>query len=201
MAYIYKIINDINKKVYIGKTERTIEIRWKEHQQDYKKESCQNRPLYKAFNKYGIENFHIELIEECNNPEERERYWIEYYGSFKYGYNATLGGDGKPYIDYDLIYSLYKEGLYIKEIAKIIGCNQFYCSQILSTFGITKEERLKRQYKLNYKPVAKLDKYTEEIIDIYPSVTAAQKEIGNKHVTCVCNGKRKTAGGYKWKFL
>ena len=29
---------------------------------------------------------------------EREKYWIEYYGSFKNGYNATLGGDGKAYI-------------------------------------------------------------------------------------------------------
>jgi hypothetical protein len=27
--------------------------------------------------KYGVEHFHIELIEETNNPEEREIYWIE----------------------------------------------------------------------------------------------------------------------------
>jgi hypothetical protein len=33
--------------------------------------------------KYGIDHFHIELIEETNNPEERERYWIEQYRSFK----------------------------------------------------------------------------------------------------------------------
>lgn len=53
--------------------------------------------------KYGIENFHIELIEETTNPEEREKYWIEYLGTYKNGYNATLGGDGKHYLDYDLI--------------------------------------------------------------------------------------------------
>ena len=51
-------------------------------------------------NKYGIEHFHIELIEETDNPEEREIYWIEKLGSFKNGYNATLGGDGKKYLDY-----------------------------------------------------------------------------------------------------
>ena len=28
---------------------------------------------------------------------------------FEYGYNATLGGDGAQYADYDLILSLYKE--------------------------------------------------------------------------------------------
>ena len=31
MAYIYQIINDINDKIYIGKTERSIEGRWNEH--------------------------------------------------------------------------------------------------------------------------------------------------------------------------
>ena len=48
-------------------------------------------------------------IEETDNPEEREKYWIEYYGSFKNGYNATVGGDGKPYIDYDLVVATYRE--------------------------------------------------------------------------------------------
>jgi hypothetical protein len=33
--------------------------------------------------KYGIENFHIELIEETDKPEEREIYWIEQKRSFK----------------------------------------------------------------------------------------------------------------------
>jgi len=28
-------------------------------------------------NKYGIEHFHISLIEETDNPSERERFWIE----------------------------------------------------------------------------------------------------------------------------
>ena len=37
MAYIYKITNDINNKVYIGKTVKSIEKRWKEHCIDSKK--------------------------------------------------------------------------------------------------------------------------------------------------------------------
>ena len=57
--------------------------------------------------KYGVEHFHIELIEETDNPEEREIYWIEKKQSFKNGYNATLGGDGRKYLDYDLIISTY----------------------------------------------------------------------------------------------
>ena len=70
-----------------------------------------NRPLYRAFKKYGIDNFQLSIIEECNDIEvdAKEIYWIEYYGSFKYGYNATLGGDGKHYCDYDLIFALYDQ--------------------------------------------------------------------------------------------
>lgn len=37
MPYIYKITNDINNKIYIGKTLYTIEHRFKEHCKDSKK--------------------------------------------------------------------------------------------------------------------------------------------------------------------
>ena len=127
MAYIYKIVNDINQKVYIGKTDFSIEKRFKEHCKDAFKQHTEKRPLYAAMQKYGIEKFHIELVEETNNPEERETYWIEQYGSFKYGYNATKGGDGKHYCNYDLIYDLYQEGKTIKEISSIIYISDKSC--------------------------------------------------------------------------
>lgn len=31
MSYIYKIINDINNKIYVGKTDFSLEKRFKEH--------------------------------------------------------------------------------------------------------------------------------------------------------------------------
>lgn len=64
MAFIYKITNLINNKCYIGKTERTINERWKEH---LKKSKSLDLPLYRALNKYGIDNFQIEQIEECSS--------------------------------------------------------------------------------------------------------------------------------------
>ena len=78
MGLIYKIVNDINDKVYIGKTTRTMEIRWKDHI----KPSNLFIPnkFHNAINKYGIEHFHMELVEN-NIPNElldtRECYWIE----------------------------------------------------------------------------------------------------------------------------
>lgn len=109
IPYIYKITNVINNKCYIGKTIGSIEKRWKEHCHDSQKTDIGNRPLYIAMKKYGIENFSIEEVESCDISilNEREMYWINYFNSYKTGYNATKGGDGTPYVDRALILKLY----------------------------------------------------------------------------------------------
>jgi hypothetical protein len=86
--------------------------------------------------KYGVEYFHIELIEETDHPEEREMYWIEQKCSFKNGYNATLGGDGKRYFDYDLIIASYKEIQSVKETAIKLGVSADSVSNILHANNI-----------------------------------------------------------------
>ena len=48
MGFIYKITNTINDKVYIGKTTRTIEERWKEHLNSIKDKDFK---IYRAFRK------------------------------------------------------------------------------------------------------------------------------------------------------
>ena len=70
-GYIYKITNLINQKAYIGKTINSISERWKEHKRDCKRFS--NRPLYRALNKYGIDNFKVELVEEVDIKDLSER--------------------------------------------------------------------------------------------------------------------------------
>lgn len=108
MGYIYKITNDKNGKMYVGKTELpNAEIRWKEHLRDYNKEQYKKKPLYKAMKKHGAEHFHFEVIEEIQDSQElceREKYWINKlrtYTGFEdcNGYNATLGGDGVCYLE------------------------------------------------------------------------------------------------------
>jgi group I intron endonuclease len=206
MAYIYKITNDINGKIYIGKTVNTIEKRWNEHCKDSLKERNENRPLYKAMNKYGIQHFHIEQIEECSVEEvsERERYWIEIYGSFKYGYNATKGGDGKQYADYDLIYKLWLENKNAKEIHDLTNYDSKTIRIALEENNISAVERRNRQIQKVERAVAMLDKDTKEIIKVFPSRKAAYDFLGKQHsghIAEVCKGKRKTAYGYAWKEL
>ena len=211
MAYIYQITNQINGKIYIGKTERTIQERWREHCKDYLRERCYDRPLYRAMRKYGLSNFTIELLEETNNPEEREIFWIEQKGSFKHGYNATMGGDGKKYIDYDLVVATYKNSGIIKETAKILGICEDTVHKILKQKDIS----IKPTSEMNKEKFSKMvsmyslnDEYIRTFISLQEAATymVENKLTGCKHSTIrthiseVCRGKRKSAAKFKWKF-
>ena len=116
----------------------------KQHYKDSKKIKNQERLLYKAINQYGIENFSIEQIEECpsSKSNEREKFWIEYYDSFKNGYNATLGGDGSANLDYDLIYNIYQQKKSLTETAKIIGCCEDSVRLVLKKNNISQKNIL-----------------------------------------------------------
>ena len=95
---IYKITNIINNKSYIGQTIKTAEERWKEHKAHAfgSHPNDQNKTLYKAIRKYGVENFTFEVlqdnIETFEQLDKAEIYWIDYYNSFVKGYNETFGG-------------------------------------------------------------------------------------------------------------
>lgn len=73
MSYIYVITNDVNGKQYVGKTNKSISKRFKEHISDSKKERCEKRPLYSAMNKYGVEHFHAEQLEKCSVEDAAKR--------------------------------------------------------------------------------------------------------------------------------
>ena len=209
MPYIYKIENKLNGKIYIGKTLKTIQERWKEHCRDFQKERYEKRPLYSAMNKYGIENFFIEEVEQCEESvlSEREKYWIEYYGSFKYGYNATKGGDGRSYLDYDLVISTYKELKNATETAKKLGIYEESVRNILKA----RNEYIYSSSEVNQMKLSHIIKQYNlqgKYIQSFPSARAAAESIKGKncshgvisHITDVCKGIRKTAYGFIWKF-
>lgn len=89
---IYKITNIKNGRVYVGQTVGSLGKRWNEHST-----SMKNSPLYNAFRKYGKENFKIETICSALSPEHLnslEQHFIKYFNSFHPdGYNLTSGGD------------------------------------------------------------------------------------------------------------
>lgn len=96
-GYIYKITNTINDKIYIGKT-INLEKRWYQHRR-----MKENKVLYKAFDKYGIENFTFEEVVNIKSEDKEtlnfildilETFYIKKFDSYNKGYNCTLGGEG-----------------------------------------------------------------------------------------------------------
>lgn len=151
MGYIYKITNKINNKAYIGQTRFTIEIRWAKHLKDSKIEKIKERPLYRAFNKYGIENFIIEKLEECSNEylNEREIFYISLFNSFKEGYNLTNGGEGSSTINKSLIIQLYTiEERSIHEISQITGYARSSISNCLKSNNILIRQNVLDEQKI-----------------------------------------------------
>ena len=213
MAYIYKITNILNGKSYMGKTLKSIEERFQEHIRDSQKSRCEKRPLYDAMNKYGIENFQIEQIEECsdNIVNEREVYWIEWYGSFKYGYNATLGGDGKHYLDYDLICEVYNQTQNMKETAQICGCHPDSVSNILMERKIQKTTTQEIIRKRDSKMINQYN-LADSYLRTFPSLMDAARYLKEmnlangveqgiaSHIRDVALGRRKSAYKFHWKF-
>jgi group I intron endonuclease len=101
MGFIYKIINLITNKVYIGKTtESCPEKRWKRHCQAITRGSgCP--ALRDAILKYGIQNFKFQVIIICfdESTSELEKEYIKRNNSIvPNGYNITPGGEGGGFI-------------------------------------------------------------------------------------------------------
>ncbi len=95
MSIIYKITNNITGKGYIGQTTQAFKKRWYFHCYEAKDKRNFNK-FYNAIRKYGAECWSVEVLEEVNDVNllnEREVYWINYYNTFKNGYNSTSGGE------------------------------------------------------------------------------------------------------------
>lgn len=94
---IYKLLNKINNKVYIGQTIRTLNERIGEHRRDFKNNKSANQYLLNAFNKYGWDNFEFTVIDTVQTIEELNEKEISYINQYKsnnrtFGYNIKSGG-------------------------------------------------------------------------------------------------------------
>lgn len=96
MIGIYMFENKVNNKKYIGQS-RSIETRKRAHYNCSLNTSYNGyeTKFYRALRKYGYNNFEFSILELCSTEElnDRERHFIEFYNSFKNGYNSSIGGD------------------------------------------------------------------------------------------------------------
>lgn len=202
MGIIYKITNTINNKVYIGKTCRNLQDRWREHKNRVNNKKY-NSYLYNAMRKYGIKNFIIEEIEKCNEDiiNDREQFYISFFKSNnkKYGYNLTNGGDGYLKYDYLLIRQLWDEGKSCSEIKKFLKCDKAVITQALQDYeNYSFHESLSRR---NRKGVNQYD-LNGNFINHYNSIIEASNFDVNiaSGISACCRKKIKQSNNYIWTY-
>ena len=211
MGYIYKIINDINEKLYIGKTEYVDPLkRWKEHLKDCQKLKNEKRPLYDAMNKYGIEHFHFEVIEETDNTIEREKYWINQLRTYIgfddcNGYNATLGGDGKCYLNLNedevINYHITQGNFQLCNTAKYFNVDRSTIKRILDKYDI-KYLNMTESNRLRSRKIVQL--LNGKVVNIFDSIKDAKRYLDIQSQGCkiydVCRHRKSSAYGYNWMY-
>jgi len=91
MPSVYKIVNKINNKIYIGSTTNE-KRRWKSHRDYLKRNIHHCVQLQNSWNTYGPSNFYFEIIEKTNVEDLliREQYWIDHYRAYDkdFGFNT-----------------------------------------------------------------------------------------------------------------
>lgn len=201
-----------NNKKYIGITQRTPENRWNKGLGYYS-----NKHFYSAIKKYGWENIKHKILFSNLTKEKAEQKEIEliaYYKSNndKYGYNIENGGNsiGK-----------HSESVKKKISEAQIGEKNHnfnkrhtkewkeYMSKIMSGknnafYGKTHTKEVREKLRKAHlgKPNVACSKKVIciETGIIYNSIIEAKRKTNILAIGNVCRKKRKTAGGYHWKF-
>ena len=215
MSYIYKITNDVNNKIYVGKTNHLLEKRFAEHLRDAKKQKCKNRPLYNAINKYGEGHFHIELIEKVDDKIacEREQYWINELRTYIYfedcnGYNATYGGDGTKYKKYNVedFIKMYNETHDVMLISKTYNIDDSYIRKLLKENNVEMWSSKDVFIEKHSKKIYQVELNTFNVLNIFKCSSEANlymhKNKDNGTIYDACNARRghHHAYGYDWYF-
>ena len=213
MGEVYSITNVINGRVYIGATTKESNVRWKEHLSCVHKKPYCTRELYKDIDKYGKENFKINVLFSTdieNELFEKEKEQILQLQKEGYNlYNKSLGGKGRSSIatnEKEIIsYYLFLSDFNTVETARYFRIDHGTVRKLLHKYHIqplsVDETNKKRGHRIAQ---CELDKH--KIIHIFNSVAeAAECLTGNKMRTSAIRhclkGRNKTALGYFWKYV
>ena len=208
MGYIYKIVNKIDGKTYIGQTIQDLEERWRQH----RKTNSNCRYLKSAIKKHGIDKFDFKLICICfdDDLDKYETMYIKQYDTMvPNGYNLREGGNSSKHHEEtkkkiseklknrtDLVHSKPQLGKpHSDEIKRKI-------SNSLKGIKYSQETIKKRSELLIKHTIFQMD-MNGTIIQTFNGYAEAAKSVGIHKCSIwgVCNGKGKTAKGFMWKSI
>lgn len=212
MTGIYKITNKINGKMYVGQSIDIVD-RWRQHEQNYRL-GLSDFAIYRAFDKYGFENFEFSIIEETlpEHLSEREIYWIKTLHTYVKdpecnGYNMTIGGEGNALIDGQVVRDLWNQGLSVIEIADKTGHDRSAVRKYLIDCPDYDEyESRSRGNRTMWKNRGEnVEQYTlsGEYINTFFNLADAERATGvsAKNIWNAVSGVSLAAGGYQWKYI
>ena len=101
---VYKITNTVTGDFYIGSS-KDVKNRWACHKCKSKWKRYPNNPLYKDFQKYGIDKFEFQILEEAEAEQlkEIEQQFIDLLKP-TYNSNNAKGFDAERYKEYQKEY-------------------------------------------------------------------------------------------------
>lgn len=208
---IYRITNLVNGKIYVGQTVDFYN-RYHKHKNSVRDNSAGGRAIVAAFRKYGFEKFKFEILESPAIGEltEREQFWIDSLCACKkeIGYNLAPAAGSCLGVKHSKEtrekVSRASSGRKHSEQTKRL------MSQIHKGKRLTEEHRKRiSQVQLGRRNENKAGKSVEQIcmnsgatIAVFRSASAAHKQVGGgvANILYVCKGRRKSAGGYMWRF-
>lgn len=223
-VYISKCI--ITNKVYIGITIQKYKKRWKDHIKfSFNPNNCTyNHYFHRAIRKYGKDSFEWNILEKvvANTKEELtqklkdlEIKYINYYDSYKNGYNMTKGGDtsrkecksinvyndkGKIINTFDNVseasayYNISKSAIW-----QCCGKFSYYCtwnnSKIIFryTYDILTDDELKIIEKIHYNSSINMYDLSGNLIKTFLNITAAAKELNINNERIIANCLKRTS--------
>lgn len=192
-------------KVYIGITCKNPEYRWN-HGRGY----LQNQHFISAIRKYGWENFSHEILVSGLSKEEAEAKEIELIARYdstnrEKGYNHELGGNalGKTTEETRRKISQSRKGKCVGEKHPMYGKHLSEESR----HKISKANRGKSRTRTEEHCHRLSEVRCKSIVCVETGVTyrsgleaEEQTGISRGNISGCCTGKRKTAGGFTWRY-